>query len=174
MRLMEAKQALLGGVRFFLKVVHWIGYVSLAGMILLTNVNVFGRYILRRPLLGEFDMVELGMAVFGGIAMFIAAMERHHVSVDVVLVHFSGRTQRIFGRIASLMGFATWGLLAYLTFLDGLDSLKSGSYSATLRVPHGPFELVLAFCIFLFSLALLVQLFRPEESAKKDVEDLQL
>jgi TRAP-type C4-dicarboxylate transport system permease small subunit len=174
MRLMEAKRALLGGVRYFLKGVHWLGYVSLAGMILLTNVNVIGRYIFKRPLLGEFDMVELGMAIFGGIAMFIAAIQRHHVSVDVLLVRFSGRIQGILGRIASLVGFATWSLLAYLTFLDGLDTLKNGSYSATLRIPQGPFEVVLAFSIFLYCLALLVQLFRPEDSAKKGVEDLQL
>ena len=66
-------------------------------------------------------MVELGMAILGGIAMFLAATQRHHVSVDVLLVRFSRRIQVILGSIASLLGFVTWALLAYRAFLDGLE-----------------------------------------------------
>jgi TRAP-type C4-dicarboxylate transport system permease small subunit len=160
--------AILRGVDFFLRGVKWIGYVSLSGMILLTTVNVFGRYVLKKPLLGEYDMVELGMAIFGGVAMLIAAIKRHHVSVDVLLVRFSRHTQATLGRIASFVGFATWGLLASLTFLDGVESLENGSVSATLQIPQGPFEIALSISLFLFCLTLLIQAFRPEESKEGD------
>jgi TRAP-type C4-dicarboxylate transport system permease small subunit len=155
------------GVDFFLKGVKWIGYVSLAGVILLTTVNVFGRYILRKPLLGEYDMVELGMAIFGGIAMFIAAMERHHVSVDVLLVRLSKRVQGTLGSVASLVGFVTWCLIAYLAFRDGLERWRNGSCSATLQIPQGPFEIILSVSLFLFSLTLLMQALRPEGTGKE-------
>jgi TRAP-type transport system small permease protein len=167
MRLSWAGRIVLRGVNAFLRLVKWIGYVSLAGMILITTVNVFGRYILKKPLLGEYDMVELGMAIFGGVAMLIAAIQRHHVSVDVLLVRFSRRTQVTLGCIASFVGFVTWGLLAYRAFLDGLDSLGNGSRSATLRVPQGPFEIILSISLFLFCLTLLTQVFRPEGSEKE-------
>ncbi len=156
------------GVTSFLRVVRWIGYVSLSAMILLTTVNVFGRYIIKRPLLGEYDMVELGMAVFGGVAMLIAAIQRHHVSVDVLLVRFSRRLQRALGSIAFLLGFVTWGLIAYLAFADGVDRWENGSCSATLRVPQGPFEIVLSISLFLFCLTLLTQVFKPEGSKKEE------
>jgi TRAP-type C4-dicarboxylate transport system permease small subunit len=158
---------ILRGVDFFLKGVKWVGYASLSGMILLTTVNVFGRYILKKPLLGEYDMVELSMAIFGGVAMLIAAIKRHHVSVDVLLVHFSRDSQMALGRIASHMGFATWGLLAYRTLLDGLENLENGSVSATLHVPLGPFEIALSVSLFLFCLTLLIQSFRPEEAKEE-------
>ena len=144
MRLSSERRTVLSGVNSFLKVVNWIGYVALSGMILVTTVNVFGRYILKRPLLGEYDMVELGMAILGGVAMFLAAIQRHHVSVDVLLVRFSRRIQMILASIASLVGFVTWGLLAYRAFLDGLDNLENGSRTATLFVPQGPFEIILS------------------------------
>jgi TRAP-type C4-dicarboxylate transport system permease small subunit len=159
--------ALLKGLSFFLKGVKWAGYVSLSGVILLTTINVFGRYILRRPLLGEYDMVELGMAIFGGIGMLIAAMERHHVSVDVLLIRLSRRVQRGMGRFASLLGFVTWCLIAYLAFRDGLERWKNGSCSATLQIPQGPFEILLSVSLFLFSLTLLTQVFRPEGPKKE-------
>jgi TRAP-type transport system small permease protein len=160
----SAGQAVSTGATAFLKCVKFIGYISLSAIIMLTTINVFGRYILRRPLLGEYDMVELSMAVFGGIAMLMATLQRHHVSVDVILVRFRRRTRLIFFSVASFLGFLTWGLLAYRSFLDGLDALENGSSSATLRVPQGPFEIVLSISILLCCVALLTQIFSPGES----------
>ena len=167
MRLLSLRQTVLNGIQSFMKVINWIGYVSLSGMVLLTTANVFGRYILKKPLLGEYDMVELGLAIFGGIAMVLAAIQRRHVSVEVLLVRFSRRTQVILGSIASFLGFLTWALLAYLVFLDGLDKLENGSSTATLLVPQGPFEIMLSISIFLFGLTLLIQVFSPEGSEEK-------
>jgi TRAP-type C4-dicarboxylate transport system permease small subunit len=168
MRFLNARQTVSNSVHSLMRVIHWIGYVSLSGIILITTTNVFGRYILKKPLLGEFDMVEIGMAIFGGIAMVMAAAERHHVSVDVLLVRFSRRTQIVLGSVASLLGFVTWGLLAKQAFLNGLDNLENGSSSATLRIPQGPFGIVLSISIFLFCLIFLTQVFRPEGSEKKE------
>jgi len=164
MRLLGVRRMILNSVHALMRGIHWIGYITLSGMVLLTTANVIGRYILKKPLLGEFDMVELSMAIFGGIAMLLAAIQRRHVSVEVLLVRFSRRTQIIFGSIASFLGFLTWSLLAYLVFLDGLDKLKNGSSTATLLVPQGPFEIMLSIFIFLLGLTLLIQAFIPEVS----------
>lgn len=174
MRFLSARRTVLSSAHSLMKVINWIGYVSLSGMVLVTTANVFGRYILKKPLLGEFDMVELGLAIFGGIAMVLAATQRRHVSVEVLLVRFSRRTQVILGSIASFLGFLTWALLAYLVFLDGLDKLENGSSTATLLVPQGPFEIMLSISIFLFGLTLLIQVFSPEGSEEKDEGGPQL
>jgi TRAP-type C4-dicarboxylate transport system permease small subunit len=168
MRSSWAKRIILSGVHILRKVINWMGYISLTGMVVITATNVFGRYILKKPLLGEVDMVELGMAVFGGIAMFIAATQRHHVGVDVLVVRFPPRIQLILGRIASLLGFITLAVLAVGVFLNGLGTLENGSTTDTLRVPQGPFETLFSVFIFLFCLTLLIQAFRPEESEKKE------
>jgi len=158
-----AKRAILSTIHSFVKVIRWIGYVTLSIMVLVTAINVFGRYILKKPLLGEYDMVELGMAILGGIAMFVAATHRHHVSVDVLLVRFSRRIRVILGSIASFLGFVTLGVLAFGVFLDGLDKVENGSSSDTLLIPHGPFAIILSIGMFLFCLTLLIHVFRPEE-----------
>jgi len=167
MRLSGEKRIILSGVHILRKVINWIGYLSLTAMVLATATNVFGRYILNKPLLGEVDMVQLGMAVFGGVAMFIAATQRHHVGVDVLVVRFPRRTRLILGSIASLLGFMTLGVLAFGVFLNGLDTLENGSMTDTLLIPQGPFEILFSVFIFLFCLTLLIQAFRPEESEKK-------
>jgi TRAP-type C4-dicarboxylate transport system permease small subunit len=163
MGFLVTKRTIVSSVHSLVKVIRWIGYASLSMMVLVTTANVFGRYILKKPLLGEFDMVELGMAILGGIAMFVAATQRHHVSVDVLIVRFSRHIQILLGSIASFLGFLTLGLLALGVFLDGLDKLENGSSTDTLLVPQGPFAIVLSIGMFLFCLTLLIQVFRPEE-----------
>ncbi|MFB3886536.1 MAG: TRAP transporter small permease [Thermodesulfobacteriota bacterium] len=150
-----------------MKVINLIGYVSISFIILVTFANVIGRYLLKKPLIGEIDMVELSMAIFGGVAMFLAAIERHHVKVDVLLVHFSSRSRAILDRVVSFFGFITWSFLAYLSYFDGLDKVKNNSSTATLLIPQGPFEIVLSILIFIFSLTLLIQVFLPEGSEVK-------
>jgi TRAP-type C4-dicarboxylate transport system permease small subunit len=156
------------GIGLVVQAVHWIGYISLAGIVIVTAVNVFGRYILKRPLLGEVDLVQLGMALFGGVAMFVAAVQRHHVGVDVLLVRLSRRSRIVLGTIASLLGFLTLSVMAAGVFLNGLDTFKNGSTTDTLRVPQGPFEIIFSAFIFLFCLALMIQMFHPEGSAEDE------
>ena len=168
MGLSSERRIVLNSVNALIKVLKGIAFVTLAGMVLVTTANVFGRYIFRKPILGEYDMVELGMAILGGIAMFLAAIQRHHVSVDVLVVRFSRRVRLMLGSAACLLGFVTWALLAYRAFLDGLSNLENGSRTATLFVLQAPFEIVLAIGIFLLCLTLLVQAFRPEGSEEKE------
>ncbi|MEW6671687.1 MAG: TRAP transporter small permease [Thermodesulfobacteriota bacterium] len=158
-----AKLYLRTAIGFLMKIINWIGYISLTGMVLTTAVNVFGRYILKKPLLGEVDLVQLGMALFGGVAMLIAANKRHHVGVDILLVRLSRPNRILLQRFSSLLGFLTLSVLTAGVFLNGLDTLKYGSTTDTLRVPQGPFEIVFSAFIFLFCLTSLVQAFRPEE-----------
>lgn len=150
-----------------------IGYAMLAICVFLTFTNVIGRYILKKPLLGEIDMVELSMAIFGGIAIFLTATRRGHIAVDVLTVKLSRRAQAVWDRIALLSGFVVWGAMAYLTFLDGLDRLQSGSCTATLNIPQWPFTLLLAVGLTLVSLTMLIQLFLPKESIEKKHEPVE-
>jgi len=164
MSLSAVRRSIAGGLR----AINWIGYISLGGVVGVTAVNVIGRYLLKKPLLGEVDLVQLGVALFGGVAMFYTTLQRHHVGVDMLLVRLSRRNRRLLISFASLLGFLTLAVMAVGVFLNGLDTLKSGSVTDTLRIPQGPFEIIFSGFIFLFCLALMVQIFYPEGSAEKE------
>jgi TRAP-type C4-dicarboxylate transport system permease small subunit len=144
-----------------------VGYVSLALCVLLTFTNVIGRYILHKPMLGEVDLVQLTMAIFGGIAIFLTASRRGLINVDVLIVRLSSRAQEVWDRINLLTGFLTWGVLAYLAFMDAVDKMGSGDVTATLNLPEWPFAICLAVGLSLISLTQLIQLFLPKEIAEK-------
>jgi TRAP-type C4-dicarboxylate transport system permease small subunit len=163
----SAMEKISGIVNSLKNGIFMVGYASLALCVLLTFTNVIGRYILKKPLLGEVDMVQLTMAIFGGIAIFLTVTRRGLISVDVLIVKLSNRAQEVWDRISLLAGFLTWGGLAYLSFLDAIDKMETGDVTATMNIPQWPFAFCLATGLTLVSLTQLIQLFLPKDTIEK-------
>ena len=171
MKMMNLFRAILRSFDSATKVLNWIGYISLSGIVLVTCVDVIGRYCFNKPLLGGLEILELSMAVLGGFAMLYTTTQRGHISVDLFFVRFSRRTQVIIDSFGSLLGFGTWGIIAYQVYLLGIRLLKSGDSTNLLRIPLSPFQFILALGLALYSLTLLIQGLRPlilKESEKKE------
>jgi TRAP-type C4-dicarboxylate transport system permease small subunit len=171
MKMMNALQGVLRGFDSATKVLNWVGYISLTGIVLITCVDVFGRYCLNKPLLGGLEILELSMAVLGGFAMLYTTTQRGHISVDLFFIRFSRRAQVILDSFGSLLGFGIWGLMAYQVYLLGIRLLKSGELTNLLKIPLSPFQFILALGVALYSLALLIQGLRPlilKELEKKE------
>ncbi len=158
---------LAGGVAGVLKtlieVVNWIGYVSVSCVVLITSIDVVGRYCFNSPLLGSLEILELSMAVLGGFAILYTTSRRGHISVDLFFVMFPRWLQRVVHSFGSLLGFATWAVFAYQTYELGRRSMMARESSSLLNVPLGPFQMVLAFALALHSLVLLIQGLQPPE-----------
>jgi TRAP-type transport system small permease protein len=161
MKIMNRTLAVLGGFNSVTKVLNWVGYISLAGIVLVTCVDVVGRYCINKPLLGSLEMLELSMAVLGGFAMLYTTTQRGHISVDLLFIRFSRRTQVVIDCFGSLLGFGTWGIIAYQVYLLGMRMLKSGDSTSLLRIPLSPFQFILALGLSLYSLTLLIQALHP-------------
>jgi TRAP-type C4-dicarboxylate transport system permease small subunit len=164
-------QTVLRGFDSATKVINWVGYISLAGIVLITTVDVTGRYLFNKPLLGSLEITELTMAVLGGFAMLYTTTQRGHISVDLFFVRFSRRARLIVESFGSLLGFGAWGVIAYQVYLLGMRVLRLDESSTLLRIPISPFQFTFALGLALYSLTLLIQGLRPllsEESEKKE------
>ena len=159
---------------YLIEVVNWVGYISISAVVLITSVDVAGRYFLNMPIMGGTELLELSMAVFGGVAILYTSTRRGHIAVDLFYVLFPRRLKVVIHSFGHLMGSAVWGIIAYKAFALGKDSLMTGFGSSILNIPIGPFELVLATALGLYSLVLLVQAFRPPAAAGTKHEEGEL
>jgi len=151
----------------------WIGYITIAFITLIVFVDVCGRYLLNKPLVGTNDLVEGAMVILGGFAIMYTAVERGHMAVDIISAKFTARTQIIMQRIFSLLGFVAWSVVAYGVYLMALAMKKSSETMLSLELSVAPFMFTLAAGLFLCSLTLLIQIFRPkvpEETMGKEEE----
>ena len=146
------KRAVVWGVRSGRRVLNGFVYILLAGMMLTTCIDVVGRYFFNKPLLGTFELVQMFMAILGGLTIWYAATTRGHINVDMFFERFSKRTQAIVSVISSFLGCGLWFLVAYQVYAGGRELMASGQYSSTLHIPESPF-------VFMFALGLLFYCF---------------
>jgi len=133
------------------------GVFLIAGMLLLI-INILGRFV-HFVIPGSYEIFELIMVVPVAIALVYTAMKKGHVVVHLVVSRFPPRLGVATEILACLVSFSIWALIAWagaqLVFEIGLQEV-----SETLDIPYLPFRIVWIFCLFLFSLTYLVDLFR--------------
>jgi TRAP-type C4-dicarboxylate transport system permease small subunit len=146
------KSAVVWGFRSIRKALNGLIYILLAGMMLTTCIDVVGRYFFNKPLLGTFELVQMFMAILGGLTIWYAATTRGHINVDMFFERFSKRTQAIVSLVSSFLGCGLWFLVAFQVYAGGKELMASGQYSSTLHIPESPF-------VFMFALGLLFYCF---------------
>ena len=72
------------------------GGLTLLAVMLLVSTTVFFRYVLNQPILGDQELVEMGMPLVVMAAMPFAALKGAHIRVDV-LDRFIGEGGRYWG-----------------------------------------------------------------------------
>ncbi len=168
MRMQNWTQKTSQGLYLISKVGAWIGYVALAGIVLIVFVDVCGRYFLNKPLLGSNELVAQGMCILAGFAIMNATVKRGHVSLDLIIRRFPRCVQKIMQRIFSLLGFGISIMLAYGVYLLALRYANRGMTTEILGISTMPFTLLFAAALFLSSLVLLIQSFQPVVSEETE------
>jgi TRAP-type C4-dicarboxylate transport system permease small subunit len=137
-----------------------VSMAALVIMALLTVVDVGGRYLLNRPLLGALELSEvmLVLMVFGCFAY--TEQQNGHVDIDVVVTRFSPRAQALTESFAALLSTAFWGMIAWRTGVRAIDMQQAGETTANLGLLVAPFIWIAAAGSALFTLTLVARVLR--------------
>ena len=114
--------ALLGGLVLFL-------------IMLLVTISVIFRYVLNQPILGDQELVEIGMSLVVMMAMPFAALKGAHIRVDVLdnMLGIKGRYWcDVFARSVSC--FVLF-LLARKTWEKTWDAHRYGDVTNMIEIP---------------------------------------
>lgn len=131
--------------------------VVLCSMMLLTVVDVGGRYFFNRPVLGSFEITEMMLAALVFCALPVVSLAREHITVDLLDAVLAGRHEAFRERLIALlcavcMGFLTWHL--------GFKAYEAGEYgdsTASLLIPLAPLNWLMCFMSALTAIVLLFQ-----------------
>ena len=137
-----------------------VAAVVLAFMMFLMVTDVFCRYLLNRPILGAFEITEFMMMILVFFAIAHAQVRKAHISVDVLVLKLSKRTQQIFQAIGSLLGLGLFSLMTWQIVLHALKVYRAHQRSIDLGLPVFPFTLMAALGTAIFCLTLIVSALR--------------
>lgn len=118
-------------------VLETIGAGMILAMMVVTSIDVVGRYFFSKPLWGGFEMTEIlmGLVVFAG--MPIATARREHISIDLFEAYLGLRTRSWQASFGDLVCALIAGAVAWRMWLRGQALLDVGETTMQLGVPRG-------------------------------------
>jgi TRAP-type C4-dicarboxylate transport system permease small subunit len=124
----------------------------LLAMMLLTFVDVVGRYLLNRPVRGGFEVTELGLLVliFAGLPLVSHADE--HVTMDFIDRLLGPRARALLERAVHGLCAAIFFFGAWLVWLKADRIWEYRDATDVLRIVYGPFVYFMAVMIALTGL----------------------
>ncbi len=142
-----------------MKAVALIGGGFLFMIMLLVSYAVYCRYILNEPILGDQELVEIGMSVVVMLAMPFATHSGAHIRVDI-LDEWIGNWGRYIGDLlARGLGCYVLFLLVQKTWDKALDAVEYGDVTNMIEIPVWIAYASITVGFGLYILVLLWQLF---------------
>ncbi|WP_082781129.1 TRAP transporter small permease [Martelella sp. AD-3] len=120
------------------KIIAWISAVFLCVMMVLTVIDVVGRYIFNAPLAGATEMTELLLSAVIFIGLPAATLDRDHVTVDFLTDRLNGGIERIRVPAIALLSAAIMAVVAWRLWLMGDQIAGYGGVTVSLHLPVAP------------------------------------
>jgi TRAP-type C4-dicarboxylate transport system permease small subunit len=152
--------------RFDRAVAPALGLIAAAllfGLMLLTCVDVVGRYFFNRPVTGGFEMTELLLAalIFAGLPL--VTLRSEHIVVDLLDPVTPDRLFRIQHALATLIGAICTGYLAWRLGLRAEELASRGETTSQLGFRLAWLTWAMSLLMALTALALVAVMFRPPQ-----------
>jgi len=122
-------------VERFLKYVALVGGFILFALMILVTVAVFNRKVLNAPILGDFEIVKIGLSLVVMMAMPYVTLRGAHIRVDIFDQHIGSYGRYIgdvFARVSSCFVFY---LLIGKTWQKMLDAHEYGDVTNMIEIP---------------------------------------
>ena len=130
-----------------------ISSITLFALMVLAFVDVWGRYLLTRPVFGGYEVTEFMMGVLIFSALPVLCAREGHVTIDI-LDHVTpkgfGRWQRF---VVNLISAAILVAMSLLLFRHAGELASHNEVTMTLKVPHAPFAYAFAVMTAVVALA---------------------
>jgi TRAP-type C4-dicarboxylate transport system permease small subunit len=143
----------------------------LFSLILVTCVDVVGRYFFSAPLSGAFEITELLLAGLVFAALPLTTERKEHIEVDLINVILGDQAKEYLSAFAGLFSAALLATLAWRLASHALSAAEDGAVTNALGIPLAPFGYLAAFsCLVSAFIAFMRGIYPPNDldHAKRD------
>lgn len=118
------------------KVCGYIAALAVAGMMMITVVDVLLRAMLNYPIRGTLEIVELLLAAAFFLALPAVFLRDENIVVDIIDQRSSKGFVRTLKRISALAGAVLLGVLLWQGWISAMDTLEFNDVTADLSIPR--------------------------------------
>lgn len=135
----------------------------LFAMMLITAVDVVGRYLFNRPLAGGFELTEMMLAALIYCGLPLVSKRREHIIIDTFDGIMSRPVKHFLDVFADVVCFATLSGIGYLIFRRAARVAEYGDTTSVLKLPLAPVAYAMGTMIVIAALIHLVLIFVPHQ-----------
>lgn len=136
--------------------------ICLLTLMLITFVDVIGRYFFNSALPFAVELIQLGMGLLVFLGLAMTTLEKGHISVDLLSASVSPFVGKILAWLAAVSGALFFGLVSWQLFVRAAAFKSDGLATQVLFLPVYPVAFVMAFASVFVTLICLYQIFRPD------------
>ena len=140
--------------------------ITMMAVAIVTCGSIASRQFLGAALLGDFELVQVGMAFSVAAFMPLCQLRRGNIIVDFFTTRAGAGTRRLLDRLGCLLLAAMCGLLAWRTLLGGLSAREYDAVTMLLQFPEWIAFMAMVPPLALTALIGLVQAFSPEPAGE--------
>ncbi|HLR78098.1 MAG TPA: TRAP transporter small permease [Burkholderiaceae bacterium] len=129
----------------------------LFGLMLLTCIDVIGRYVFNRPLVGATELTEIFLALAIFSAMPVITWRQGHIVVDLIDTFLPSRALRVLTWISTALVATSLYFVAARIFELGARDLRRGIKTDFLHLPTGWFIEAIAVLSWVAAIGLVIQ-----------------
>ena len=130
-------------------------------MMMITAVDVIGRYVFNRPLAGGFEITEMLLAALIYCGLPLVSQRREHIVIDTFDPLMSARVKRGLDVLAEVVCSLTLGGIGYLIFRRAARVAEYGDTTSVLKWPLAPVAYLMGTMILIACLIHLSLIFVP-------------
>jgi TRAP-type C4-dicarboxylate transport system permease small subunit len=130
-------------------------------MMVITALDVGGRYLLNKPLPGGFELTEVMLATLIYCALPLVSKQREHIVIDTFDSLMSPGVKRAFDVFADIVCSLTLSGIGYLIFRRAVRVAEYGDTTSVLKLPLAPVAYVMAAMIAIAAAIHIALIFVP-------------
>lgn len=125
------------------KFIGSIGAGALVVLMLITGIDVVGRYAFHKPLLGAFEISELALALVILLGWGYTQSVKGHIDIDLLYSRLPLSLQTFLDFFIPLLGLCLFSFIAWQGIVFVIDSLGWNETSEMIGIPVWIFKLVI-------------------------------
>jgi TRAP-type transport system small permease protein len=140
---METFFKINAGFKKFSYYMTLLAAISLGIMMLLTTIDVLGRYFFNRPIPGSYELIGFSLIIAMGWGLTYCQIQKHHLTATFILEKLSDKAKRIVDVLTYLFGFVLFSIISWQLVQLAGDYISRGATSSTLKIAYAPFVILL-------------------------------
>ena len=133
--------------------------LSLAGMTIVTVVDVIGRYFLSAPLTGASEMIEIMLALMITAAVPVVSRRNHHITISLIDGLMNASVLAWWRRGVSVLSLIACALIAWGVWQQADQLMLTREHSQVLGLSIWPTAIVIALLWAVAAIACVLNVF---------------